>query len=151
MSVEESIFDQTDHPNEATRALAKKNKATVDAVNELTHTFHNNHTDKEGWKGNEPDWEYLMRNAATQRQKFEVMATRDAWRDNQKVKVWGEEQKAFNNKVDEVLSTGQSSRNKEFYDNLRKTNPSMFWDVRIQRQMHQDRAVLGLAYHLKGK
>src|SRR5690348_7913228 len=98
---DQSIFDQTDHPNESTRALAKKNKATVDAVSELTHTFHSNHEDKGVKKGAEPDWSYLMRNAANQRERFEVMATRDAWRDTQKAKIWEESQRAFDSRVDE--------------------------------------------------
>lgn len=135
-------------PSESTQFLNKKEKAKALAADELTHLFRGNHVET---SDNEPDWNYLMRNAVSQREKWEVMQTRDVWKAAQKEKVFLEQQKEFDSKIDGILATPQHLRNKQFYDNLAATDPGASFNVRIQKQRQRDQRQMGLAFHLKAR
>lgn len=149
-----SIFDNDDDgldvldqsPSESGQALNKKEKAKALAADELTALFRSNHVVADNAV---PDWDYLLRNAVSQRQKFEVMATRDLWKANQKEQAFVAQQAAFDKKIDDILSTPQHLRNKQFYDTLAATEPGASFNVRIQKQKQKDRQQMGLGFHLK--
>ena len=143
-----SIFDQSDSPSESTQELHKKEKAKALAAEELTNLFHDNHIDSDD---NEPDWTSLLRNSKNQREKLEVMRTRDVWKAAQRERVFNEQQAAFDKKIDGILSTPQHLRNKQFYDNLAATDPGASYNVRVQKQRQRDRQQMGLAFHLKAR
>lgn len=99
----------------------------------------------------EPDWSYMLRNAKSTREKFEVMSAHDAYKAEQKFKVMEQLKNQFEQKVNDVFSVPQHSRNKAYYDELWKNSPSVYFDTRIQKQRIRDREVLGLGFHFKGK
>lgn len=144
-----SIFDQSASPSEVTRELHKQELAKALAADELTNLFRDNRQNDPD--DTEPDWTSLMRNSKNQRELFEVMATRDVWKAAQKERVFQEQQKAFDAKIDGILATPQHLRNKAFYDNLAATEPGASFNVRIQKQKQKDRQQMGLAYHLKAR
>jgi len=144
----DSIFDQSESPSESTRELYKKQLSQIEAQAELMNIFRDNHVTH---SDKEPDWPGLMRNSKDDRERHEVMRTKDLWIKAQKERIFQAQQDAFEARVDEVLATPQHLRNKQFYDNLAKNSPSLSFNVRVQKQRRQDRQQLGLAFHLNTK
>jgi hypothetical protein len=99
----------------------------------------------------EPDWSYMIRNAKSTREKLEVMSAHDAYKAEQKFKVFEQQQAQFEKKVSDIFSIPQHSRNKAFYEELQQNAPSIYFDTRIQKQKKRDREVMGLAFHLRNK
>ncbi|HVW64128.1 MAG TPA: hypothetical protein VHB01_03865 [Nitrosospira sp.] len=99
----------------------------------------------------EPDWSYLIRNAKSTREKFEVMSAHDAYKAEQKYKVIEQQKAQFEQKVNDVFNLSQHVRNKAFYEELQQNSPSVYFDTRIQKQKKRDREVMGLTFHLRNK
>jgi hypothetical protein len=148
-----SIFDvfgvegHKEQPKEDIRA--KEDVRTA----ELANAFHQLHkaatpqlpADKE------PDWNYLLRNAKSTREKFEVMAAHDTYKADQKYKAMQQQQAQFEKRVNDVFTIPQHDRNKFFWEELQKSSPSIYFDERIQKQRKRDKEVLGLGFHLSNK
>lgn len=100
-------------------------------------------------EGGEPDWAGMLLNAKNQTEKFKIRAARDAWIEEQRFQAFQQAQDAHKVHIAEVLRTPH--RNKAFYDNLKVSDPKVFWSTECQRQMKTDKATMGLAFHLRGK
>lgn len=148
-----NIFDdvmeqQAEHDNPATAAIAKKQMSLNDQVREMSSLFHQVRKDE---SDKEPDWKSMLLNATDATQKMRIRAAREAWQEDQKIRIFEEQQAAFDQRVNRLLSTPQAQRNKFFYEDLQKNEPSIYWDSRVQKQRQRDRETLKLAYHLKAR
>lgn len=148
-----NIFDdvieqQTDHDNPATAAIAKKQVSLNEQVREMAGALYKANKDE---SDKEPDWSFLIRNAKSQAEKWKVMAARDAYQEDQKMRIFEEQQARFDERVNRLLSTPLAQRNKFFYEDLQRNDPNVYFDSRVQRQRQRDRETLKLAYHLKAR
>lgn len=100
-------------------------------------------------EGGEPDWAGMLLNAKNQTEKFKIRAARDAWIEEQRFQKFQQAQDDHKTHIAEVLRT--PLRNKAFYDNLKVSDPKVYYSVEAQRQMKTDKATMGLSFHLKGK
>ena len=135
---------------EVAQAIARKEEATLDEIVKHQANGFRSNNKEESTIQKEPDWGHLIRNAQTPREKFEVMAARDAWQDNVRIKAFEQQQLQFDKKVLDVIAS-PVVRNKEFYDDLQKNHPSIYYDKRIQNQRKADRQAMGLGFHLRAK
>jgi small-conductance mechanosensitive channel len=144
--MESSIFNQETHDNPSTAAIAKKHNAVNEQVKNLASTL------RGIWKeaDSEPDWQGMLLAAKDSTTKMKIRAAREAYKDEQKFKAFEAQQEAQAAKVTTILTTPQHQRNKSFYEELMRSDPSSYWDVRIQRQKQRDRETMGLGFHLKG-
>lgn len=143
----ESIFNQEAHDNPSTAAIAKKHNSVNEQVKGLASTLRGIHKD-EG--DAEPDWQGMLLNAKDSTAKMHIRAAREAYKDEQKFKAFEVQQQAQEAKVTNILTTPLHERNKAFYEELQRNSPSLYWNVRIQRQKQRDKETMGLGFHLKG-
>lgn len=142
------MTQQASHDNEATKEVAKKQKGINEQVREMASIFHKAHKDE---SDKTPDWSYMLLKAQDATQKMRIRAAREAYQEEQKVRAFEAQQAAFDSRVDRLLATPQHLRNKEFYDNLKQTDPNAYWDSRVQKARQKDRETLKLAFHLKAR
>lgn len=150
-----NIFDdvieqQTTHNNPVTQELAKKQMNINEQVREMASIFHKVQKDEKD-SDPEPDWSGLLLNAKDATQKMRIRAAREQWQEDQKIRIFEEQQARFDERVNRLLSTPQAQRNKFFYEELQKIDPNAYWDSRVQKQRQRDRETLKLAYHLKAR
>lgn len=100
-------------------------------------------------EGGEPDWAGMLLNAKNQTEKFKIRAARDAWIEEQRFQKFQQAQDDHKTHIAEVLRT--PLRNKAFYDNLKVSDPKVYYSVEAQRQMKTDKATMGLSFHLKAR
>lgn len=132
-----SIFQQQEEQPEVTKP------DTRDKLTKAASQFH------KAPEGSEPDWAGMLLNAKNQTEKFKIRAARDAWIEEQRFQKFQQAQEAHKVHIADVLRTPH--RNKAFYDNLKVSDPKVFWSTECQRQMKADKATMGLAFHLRGK
>ena len=126
-----------------TSTTEEKKPDTRDAVQKAASQFH------KAPEGGEPDWAGMLLNAKNQTEKFKIRAARDAWIEEQRFQKFQQAQDDHKTHIAEVLRT--PLRNKAFYDNLKVSDPKVYYSVEAQRQMKTDKATMGLSFHLKGK
>ncbi len=110
---------------------------------ELSKKFHANNQDSTG----EPDWAGMLLNAKDSAEKFRIRSAREAYQAEIKWQAHLAQQTAQEARTKAVLST--PTRNKDFYANLQRNDPRVYWSTECQRQMRSDKATMGLAFHLK--
>ena len=142
------MAQQASHDNEATKELAKKQKTIKEATKELTNIFHSIHKDQ---SNGEPNWNVLLNNAKDSTEKMRIRSAREQWQEDQKIRAFEARQAEFTSRVDRLLATPQHQRNKEFYEQIKKTDLNAWWDSRVQKQRQIDRETLKLAFHLRAK
>jgi hypothetical protein len=146
----ESIFqmDVMAQQTETDKEAAKKQTSITEKQKEITSIFHNIHKDVP--KG-EPDWQGMLLNAKDATQKMHIRAAREAYQEEQRIRAFEEQHRAFDQRIDRLLATPQHQRNKFWYEDLKKNDPSAWWDSRVQKQRQKDRETLKLAFHLKAR
>jgi hypothetical protein len=144
--MEDNIFNQEQHPNEATAAIAKKHNSLTANSKALQNNFHDLHKEA----SREPDWSRMLMQAQSQQAKMQIRAAREVYEEEAKYKAWEAVQQVQDAKISSILSRPTHERNKQFYDDLQRNNPVAFWDVRIQAQKRRDKGTAGLGWHLKG-
>lgn len=98
-------------------------------------------------EGSEPDWQALLLNAKDGAEKMKIRSARETYQAEQKFIAFQAAQAAEQARIEQVIAT--PLRNKQFYEELQRTDPRAYWSVPVQRQIKQDKATMGLSYHLK--
>ncbi|PTR15253.1 hypothetical protein C8R31_104282 [Nitrosospira sp. Nsp2] len=142
---DDSIFNQEHHSNEATAFLAKKHNSVMEQVKGMRNAFHDLHKEATA----EPDWSRMLMQAQSQQAKMQIRAARETYEEEAKYKAWEAIQKVQDGKVTQILSKPLHERNKQFYDELRRSDVQSYYDTKVQAQRRRDIQTLGLAYHLK--
>jgi hypothetical protein len=143
-----SIFDQTNHDNPSTAAIAKKQAGINEATREMTNIFRDIRKDDDG---DTPNWSFMLANAVSSTQKMQVRAAKEEYELQAKHDAWEQAQVRNDARIDSILKKPLHERNKQFWDELQKADSSSFWNARCQRQRQMDKKTLGLAFHLKAR
>src|SRR5687768_3663403 len=103
----DSIFelDLTEEP-----IADNKQKGVDDKLQELALRLRALNKDKND-SDKEPDWQGQLLNAKNSTEKMHIRAAREAWQDEQKIRVFEALQTAFDLKVNGLLNTPQLQRN----------------------------------------
>lgn len=97
----------------------------------------------------EPDWQGMLLQAKNERAKWTIRAARDSWKDEQRINSLMQMQAEQEAHIQAVIQ--RPNRNKDFYKDLQTNDPRTYWSVPCQRQMRNDKATMGLAFHLKAR
>jgi hypothetical protein len=138
-----SIFQLEENPEVTSDGAASAKPDTRDKLTKAASQFH------KAPDGGEPDWAGMLLNAKDQTEKFKIRAARDAYNEEKRFQHFQQQQAAHQAHIAEILRTPH--RNKTFYDNLKVSDPQVFWSTECQRQMKTDKATMCLSFHLKGK